>query len=77
MTLDFFRPAAMARFRGTTAQKRVLDVQKALLSVAESNLGRVGLSIESFIDELATQAGVDQLNRRLALLSHEPSRKVL
>ncbi len=36
-----------------------------------------GFFIESFIDELAVQAGVDPLNMRLALLSHEPSRKVL
>ena len=36
-----------------------------------------GFFIESFIDELAAQAGVDPLNMRLALLSHEPSRQVL
>ena len=36
-----------------------------------------GFFIESFIDELAAQAGADPLNMRLALLSHEPSRKVL
>jgi isoquinoline 1-oxidoreductase subunit beta len=33
--------------------------------------------IESFIDELSTQAGVDPLNMRLALLNHEPSKQVL
>jgi isoquinoline 1-oxidoreductase beta subunit len=33
--------------------------------------------IESFIDELAAQAGDDPLNMRLALLTHEPSRQVL
>jgi isoquinoline 1-oxidoreductase subunit beta len=36
-----------------------------------------GFSIESFIDELAARAAVDQRNRRLALLSPEPSRKLL
>ena len=128
MTLDFYRPAAVARLRGAVAGKQVhaLDVRVASLSVAESNLGRLGLPalgpdrliiegaydqpygianyratayrtpagrpvsyarsvgnsyngffIESFIDELAAQAGADPLNMRLALLSHEPSRKVL
>jgi isoquinoline 1-oxidoreductase beta subunit len=128
MTLDFYRPPAVARLRGTTAAKQVhaLDVQVASLSVAESNLGRLGLPamgpdpkiiegaydqpygianyratayrtpaarpvtyarsvgnsfngffIESFIDELAAQAGTDPLDLRLALLNHEPSRKVL
>jgi isoquinoline 1-oxidoreductase beta subunit len=33
--------------------------------------------IESFIDELAAQAGADPLAMRLALLNHEPSRQVL
>jgi isoquinoline 1-oxidoreductase subunit beta len=33
--------------------------------------------IESFIDELAAQAGADPLNMRLALLTHEPSKQVL
>lgn len=128
MTLDFYRPAALARFRGTTGGKQVdaLEVRVASLSVAESNQGRLGLPalgpdtkiiegaydqpygianyratayrtpagrpvsyarsvgnsyngffIESFIDELAAQAGADPLNMRLALLNHEPSRKVL
>ena len=125
---DFYRPAAVARLRGTTAAKQVdaLDVQVASLSVVESNLGRLGLPalgpdakiiegaydqpygianyratayrtpagrpvsytrsvgnsynaffIESFVDELAAQAGVDPLSMRLAQLSHEPSRQVL
>ena len=33
--------------------------------------------IESFIDELAAQAGADPLTMRLSLLTHEPSRQVL
>jgi isoquinoline 1-oxidoreductase subunit beta len=125
---DFYRPAAVARLRGTMAAKQVdaLDVQVASLSVVESNLGRLGLPalgpdakiiegaydqpygianyratayrtpagrpvsytrsvgnsynaffIESFVDELAAQAGVDPLSMRLAQLSHEPSRQVL
>ncbi|MBT9455543.1 MAG: xanthine dehydrogenase family protein molybdopterin-binding subunit [Burkholderiaceae bacterium] len=125
---DFYRPAAVARLRGTMAAEQVdaLDVQVASLSVVESNLGRLGLPalgpdakiiegaydqpygianyratayrtpagrpvsytrsvgnsynaffIESFVDELAAQAGVDPLDMRLAQLSHEPSRQVL
>ena len=128
MALDFYRPAAVARFRGTTAVQQVhaLDVKVAAASVAESNLGRLGAPalgpdkliiegaydqpygianyratayrtpagrpvgywrsvgnsyngffIESFIDELAAQAGADPLKMRLALLNHEPSRQVL
>jgi len=128
MALDFYRPAAVARLRGTTTGKQAhaLDVRVASLSPAESNLGRLGLPafgpdtkiiegafdqpygianyratayrtpagrpvsyarsvgnsyngffIESFIDELAAQAGDDPLSMRLALLTHEPSRKVL
>ncbi|MNU81499.1 Isoquinoline 1-oxidoreductase subunit beta [compost metagenome] len=128
MALDFYRPAAVARLRGTTTgkQSHALDVRVASLSPAESNLGRLGLPamgpdakiiegafdqpygianyratayrtpagrpvsyarsvgnsyngffIESFIDELAAQAGDDPLNMRLALLTHQPSRQVL
>jgi len=36
-----------------------------------------GFFIESFIDELAAQEGVDPLKLRLDLLTHEPSRQVL
>eukprot|EP01035_Chromulina_nebulosa_P019737 gene19737-25669_t len=128
ITLDFYRPAAVARLRGKVADGQVnaLDAQVASLSVAESSLGRLGLPslgadrkiiegafdqpygianyratayrtpagrpvsyarsvgnsynaffMESFIDELAVKAGTDPLNMRLALLNHEPSRKVL
>jgi isoquinoline 1-oxidoreductase beta subunit len=45
MAQDFYRPAAVARLRGATADKQVhaLDVRVASSSVAESNLGRIGL----------------------------------
>jgi len=36
-----------------------------------------GFFMESFMDELAAKAGTDPLKMRLALLTHEPSRKVL
>ena len=128
MAQDFYRPAAVARLRGATTDKQViaLDVHVASSSVAESNLGRLGLPafgpdrlivegaydqpygianyrttayrtpagrpvsytrsvgnsynaffIESFVDELATQASADPLDMRLTLLTHEPSRQVL
>lgn len=128
MAQDFYRPAAVARLRGATTDKQViaLDVHVASSSVAESNLGRLGLPafgpdrlivegaydqpygianyrttayrtpagrpvsytrsvgnsynaffIESFVDELATQASADPLDMRLTLLAHEPSRQVL
>lgn len=128
MAQDFYRPAAVAKLRGTTAEKQVsaLDVRVSSLSVVESNLGRLGLPalgpdakivegvydqpygitnyratgyrtpagrpvsytrsvgnsynaffIESFMDELATQASADPLDMRLKQLTHEPSRQVL
>jgi isoquinoline 1-oxidoreductase beta subunit len=45
MAQDFYRPAAVARLRGTTQAKQVraIDVRVASLSVVESNLGRLGL----------------------------------
>jgi isoquinoline 1-oxidoreductase beta subunit len=36
-----------------------------------------GFFMESFMDELATQAGTDPMKLRLSLINHEPSRKVL
>jgi isoquinoline 1-oxidoreductase beta subunit len=36
-----------------------------------------GFFIESFMDELATQAGTDPMKLRLSLMNHEASRKVL
>ncbi len=36
-----------------------------------------GFFIESFIDELAAQAGADPLQMRLQLIDHAPSRQVL
>jgi isoquinoline 1-oxidoreductase beta subunit len=128
MTQDQYRPAAVARMRGATADGTVklLDVQVASPSVLESQGGRLGIAMpgpdkliaegtydqpygipnyratgyrtpallpisswrsvgnsyngffmESFIDELAAQAGTDPMKMRLSLLNHESSRKVL
>lgn len=128
MTQDQYRPAAVARMRGATAEGTVqlLDVRVASPSVLESQGGRLGISMpgpdkliaegtydqpygipnyratgyrtpallpisswrsvgnsyngffmESFIDELAVQAGTDPMKLRLSLVNHESSRKVL
>ena len=128
MTQDAYRPAAIARLRGSTANQQVqaLDVRVASPSVLQSQGGRLGLPtpgpdkliiegaydqpygiahyratayrtpasvpvsswrsvgnsyngffIESFIDELAAQAGADPLQMRLKLINHAPSRQVL
>ena len=128
MTQDFFRPAAVARLRGSTGAGTVqaLDVRVASPSVLESQGGRLGIAMpgpdkliaegtydqpyaiphyratgyrtpallpisswrsvgnsyngffmESFIDELAAQAGADPMALRLSLINHEPSRLVL
>lgn len=128
MTQDQYRPAAVARMRGATADVTVqlLDVRVASPSVLESQGGRLGISMpgpdkliaegtydqpygipnyratgyrtpallpisswrsvgnsyngffmESFMDELAVQAGTDPMKLRLSLVNHESSRKVL
>jgi isoquinoline 1-oxidoreductase beta subunit len=128
MTQDQFRPAAVARLRGSTSAGTVhaLDVRVASPSVLESQGGRLGIAMpgpdkliaegtydqpygiahyratgyrtpallpisswrsvgnsyngffmESFIDELAVQAGTDPMQLRLSLINHSPSRQVL
>ena len=128
MTQDPYRPAAVARLRGSTAAGTVqaLDVRVASPSVLESQGGRLGIALpgpdkliaegtydqpygiahyratgyrtpallpisswrsvgnsyngffmESFMDELAAQAGTDPMALRLSLITHEPSRRVL
>lgn len=128
MTQDPYRPAAVARLRGSTASGTVqaLDVRVASPSVLESQGGRLGIAMpgpdkliaegsydqpygiahyratgyrtpallpisswrsvgnsyngffmESFIDELAAQAGTDPMTLRLSLIDHAPSRQVL
>ncbi len=128
MTQDAYRPAAVARLRGSTGIGTVqaLDVRVASPSVLESQGGRLGITVpgpdkliaegtydqpyaiahyratgyrtpallpisswrsvgnsyngffmESFIDELAAQAGTDPTKLRLSLITHDPSRKVL
>ena len=125
---DFYRPPAIARFRGTTGQGTVqaLDLRVASPSVLASQGGRIGLAppgpdkliadglhdqpyalphwrattfrtpasvpvsswrsvgnsfngffLESFLDELAHQAGADPMALRRTLLTHAPSRAVL
>lgn len=128
VTHDFYRPAAVARFRATVSQGRpqAVDLHVSTLSVIASQLGRIGINSpgadasivagaweqpyaianyrvtgyrapdlypvgswrsvgasqngffhETMLDELAHAAGADPLAMRLALLDHQPSRKVL
>ena len=128
MTQDQYRPAAVARLRGSTGAGTVqaLDVRVASPSVLASQGGRLGIAMpgpdkliaegtydqpygiahyratgyrtpallpisswrsvgnsyngffmESFIDELAAQAGTDPMALRLSLIDHAPSRQVL
>jgi isoquinoline 1-oxidoreductase beta subunit len=61
MVQDFYRPAALARMRGVTEGKQVraLDVRVASPSVAESNLGRIGLPALG-PDRLIVEGAYDQ-----------------
>lgn len=128
MTHDYYRPAAIARFRGAVVdgQPTAFDLRLATLSVIASQMGRLGVPTggpdasitqsawdqpyaipnyrvtgfrapamlpvsswrsvgasqngffhESVMDELAHAANRDPLEMRLALMTHEPSRKVL
>lgn len=70
----FEQPYGIANYRATA--------YKASASVPVSSWRSVGNSfngffMESFMDELAHQAGADPLAFRLGLLTHEPSRQVL
>ncbi len=61
MTHDYYRPAAIARFRGSVADgvPHALDVQLATLSVTESAMGRLGMSAPG-PDTSIVQAAWDQ-----------------
>ena len=61
MTQDAYRPAAVARLRGATAQGRVqaLDVRVASPSVLQSQAGRIGLSVPG-PDKLIIDGAYDQ-----------------
>ena len=67
-------PYGIANYRATAYRTPAGRPVSYARSVGNSHNG---FFIESFIDELAAQAGADPLNMRLALLSHKPSRKVL
>ena len=62
MTHDVYRPAAVARFRGSVANgaARTLDLQLSTVSVTESQMGRIGLSPPPGPDTSIVQAGWDQ-----------------
>ncbi len=61
MTHDFYRPAAMARFRGAIVDgvPVACDLELATLSVIESQMGRIGLPV-SGPDVSIVQAAWDQ-----------------
>lgn len=61
MTHDFYRPAAMARFRGAVADGLPVacDLELATLSVLESQMGRIGIPMMG-ADVSIVQAAWDQ-----------------
>ncbi|MBB6255428.1 xanthine dehydrogenase family protein molybdopterin-binding subunit [Nitrospirillum iridis] len=70
----FDQPYGIANYRATAYRTPAGRPVSYLRSVGNSYNA---FFMESFIDELAVEAGVDPLTMRLALLKHEPSRKVL
>ncbi|MDX1517987.1 MAG: molybdopterin cofactor-binding domain-containing protein, partial [Woeseiaceae bacterium] len=62
MTHDVYRPAAVARFRGTVADGRpsALDLRVSTLSVTESQMARIGMSPPPGPDTSIVQAAWDQ-----------------
>ncbi|MEJ7808339.1 MAG: molybdopterin cofactor-binding domain-containing protein, partial [Telluria sp.] len=68
------QPYGIAHYRATGYRTPALLPVSSWRSVGNSYNG---FFMESFIDELAAQAGADPMAMRLALLTHAPSRKVL
>lgn len=62
MTHDVYRPAAIARFRGTVADGKpsALDLRLSTLSVTESQMGRIGMSPPPGPDTSIVQSAWDQ-----------------